>query len=287
MPVNGQKFVRLWGAPVLEPLTWREPVSPPGRMVAEPWLLTSTRFTVTDPSVWDTHTHHEHQLIWSGGGAVTVEAEGQLWMVPPVLGIWIPGGTPHHVRADSGAVMCATYFTPERVSVPWDGIVGITLTGVLRELLLYNMDEELPSEVRIRLQRLAVDLLRPVQAASLDIRMPVDVRLRRIATQIVADPADDRTTGDWAACLGVSARTLTRSFTRETGLSLTQWRILVRVRAALIEIAVGRPVTTVAARLGYANPSTFIDLFRQITGHTPAAYFHSFTAVHQPVSKKR
>ncbi|MEU7003185.1 AraC family transcriptional regulator [Nonomuraea sp. NPDC046570] len=279
--------MRLWGAPVLEPLTWREPVSPPGRMVAEPWLLTSTRFTVTDPSVWDTHTHHEHQLIWSGGGAVTVEAEGQLWMVPPVLGIWIPAGTPHHVRADSGAVMCATYFTPERVSVPWDGIVGITLTGVLRELLLYNMDEELPSDVRIRLQRLAVDLLRPVQAASLDIRMPVDVRLRRIATQIVADPADDRTTGDWAAWLGVSARTLTRSFTRETGLSLTQWRILVRVRAALIEIAVGRPVTTVAARLGYANPSTFIDLFRQITGHTPAAYFHSFTAVHQSVSKKR
>lgn len=281
MPVNRQTAptIRLWGAPTLEPPVWSEPVSPPGRMVPEPWLLTSSRYDNDTPEVWDTHAHHEHELIWSGGGVMTVEAEGQLWMVPPVLGIWIPAGVPHRVRAESGSVSFATCFAPERTGIGWDGIVGIALTSVLRELLLYNMNEEMPADLRLRLQRLAVDLLRPVQAASLDIRMPADARLRRIAERIVADPADDRTTQEWALRLGFSARTLTRGFLRETGLSLTQWRILVRIRTALIEVAAGRPVTVVAGRLGYANPSTFIDLFRQVTGHTPAVYFRTFSTM--------
>lgn len=59
--------------------------------------------------------HLDHELLWTGGGTVTVEAAGDLWAVPPVLGIWIPAGVAHHVHAHSGSTIHATSFRPEMV----------------------------------------------------------------------------------------------------------------------------------------------------------------------------
>lgn len=274
--------IMLWGAPTLEPSTWNEPVSTPNRIVAEPWSVSTIRFKSTATGVWDFHTHREHELLWSAGGTVTLEASEHLWMVPPMLGIWIPAGTAHRVRSDDGAVIFATYLTPDRIDTDWDSIVGIPMTGALREVLLHNENSAMPDLKRLRLQQVAIDLIHPVQAASLDIPLPRTPDLLSIAQQIIADPADDRTTSDWARTIGVSGRTLMRRFQADTGTTLTQWRILVRVRVALIEIAAGKPVVAVARGLGYANPGTFIDLFRQVIGHTPAAYFRSFSPVMKP-----
>ncbi|UCR88895.1 helix-turn-helix domain-containing protein [Mycetocola spongiae] len=276
--------VGLWGVPALAPENLVRPVEDwpeDHRFVPEGWTLSTKRYASEDSRrVWGLGTHVEHELLWSGGGTITVEADGRLWMVPAMLGIWIPAGMPHRVRADRGALSYATFIDPRRRDFPWTGVMGINVSGLLRELLLSNRRDEMPDARRRVIQDLAAELISPVVSDSLDIRLPTTASLRVLAETILADPADDATTEQWAARLGVSGRTLTRAFNRETGLSLTRWRILVRVRAALLDIAAGRPVTAVAARLGYANPSTFIDLFRQVTGHTPAAYFSSFADIH-------
>ncbi|MFD5642795.1 helix-turn-helix domain-containing protein [Streptomyces anulatus] len=271
--------VRLWGAPTLERDEWTASVETDEPKVEERWLLTTGTFPTPEPTEWATTAHREHELLWSTTGNVTVEAAGHLWMVPPSLGIWLPAGTPHRVRASAGAVTYATFLSPEQVAVDWTGVVGIPMGRLLRELLLHNQNEEMPAEARLRLQRVGVDLIRPVRTVSLDIPLPKTPELLTIAERIIADPADDRTTEEWARMIGLSGRTLMRWFQRDTGVSLTQWRILVRVRSALIDIAAGKPVVAVSRRLGYANPSTFIDLFRQVTGHTPAAYFRSVNGV--------
>jgi AraC-like DNA-binding protein len=269
--------VRLWGAPVLDPEPVAEPYLPPaGRMVDAPWLVTTQVVTSgSDEITWSAHSHHEHELLWSPTGNVTVQAQDNLWLVPPVLGVWVPAGTRHRVRAKAGARTIATYVNPDLVDVPWTAVMGISLSPALRELVLHNHHELMPDEARLRLQRTIVDLMVPVQAASVDIPMPQQPDLLGVARQIIADPADDRTVDEWAATLNVSGRTLMRRFQVETGFSLTRWRILVRVRVALIDLAAGRTVAAVSRRLGYANPSTFIDLFRSVTGHTPAAYFRA------------
>ncbi|MFF0507296.1 AraC family transcriptional regulator [Streptomyces fimicarius] len=274
--------VRLWGAPTLERDEWTASVEPDEPKVEERWLLTTGTFATPEPTEWATTAHQEHELLWSTTGNVTVEAAGQLWLVPPSLGIWLPAGTPHRVRASAGAVTYATFLSPELVAVDWTSVVGIPMSRLLRELLLHNQNEEMSTEARLRLQRVGVDLIRPVRAVSLDIPLPKTPELLTIAERIIADPADDRTTEEWARMIGLSGRTLMRWFQRDTGVSLTQWRILVRVRSALIDIAAGKPVVAVSRRLGYANPSTFIDLFRQVTGHTPAAYFRSVNGVGEP-----
>lgn len=247
-----------------------------------PWIMSTGIFKSDRRAEWSDHSHYEHSLIWSEGGTVTVEAGDSFWLAAPGLGIWVPGGVVHKVTADSGSLTSITYFHPTRSSVPWSGITGISLTGVVRELMLHNKTAEMPEERRLRLQALTVDLLTPVQTASLNIRLPIDPALRAVADAVIANPADDRTATEWADELRVSGRTFSRSFTRETGFTFTQWRILIRIRVALIEIAAGAPIAAVARRLGYANPSTFIDLFRRTTGHTPAAYFQSFSRGAQP-----
>lgn len=246
-------------------------------LLEAPWIMSTGTYKSDIPEEWSAHSHREHCLIWSEGGTVTVETGEQFWMVAPGLGIWLPANTVHRVTADSGSLLSITYFHPERMHVPWAGVTGISLTGVVRELMLHNKNIEMPEERRLRLQSLTVDLLTPVETASLNIRLPVDPELRAVAEAIIENPADDRTAMEWAESLRISTRTLSRGFLRETGSTLTQWRILVRIRAALIDIAAGMPIAAVARKLGYSNRSAFIDLFKRTTGHTPGTYFQSFT----------
>lgn len=267
--------VRLWGAPTLEIDRWTSSAEVSQSIIDPPWLLTTAVYASVKPDDWQQAAHTDHELLWSTTGNVTVEAAGQLWLVPPVLGIWLPAGLPHRVRADSGSITYATYVSADRALPTPPSIVGVPLTGALRELILHNHYGEMNDDERMRLQHVVVDLIKPVQTASLDIPMPTLPALRGIAEAIIADPADDRTVEVWASTLNVGGRTLMRYFKEDTGMSLTQWRILIRIRVALIELAAGRPVVSVAKSLGYANPSTFIELFKNTTGHTPAAYFRS------------
>ena len=70
--------------------------------------------------------------------------------------------------------------------------------------------------------------------------------------------------------LGASARTLSRRFERELGISLRDWRTRLRLIRALEWLGAGRAVTDVALELGYASPSAFSHMFRQAMGCSPS-----------------
>lgn len=65
-----------------------------------------------------------------------------------------------------------------------------------------------------------------------------------------------------------------RAFRADTGLDFDQWRTLIRLQAALPELAAGVPVTNVSRRVGYHTGSAFVAAFHRQTGLTPGAYFH-------------
>ncbi|WP_438453420.1 helix-turn-helix transcriptional regulator, partial [Streptomyces asiaticus] len=67
-------------------------------------------------------------------------------------------------------------------------------------------------------------------------------------------------------------RTLSRLFLAETGLTFSQWRTRVRVRAAVGHLATGASVKTTARAVGYRKPSAFIAAFQRVTGQTPGTY---------------
>lgn len=55
-------------------------------------------------------------------------------------------------------------------------------------------------------------------------------------------------------------------------MSFHQWRTLLRIQRALLELGDGTSVTGTAMRLGWSNPSSFIEAFTDLVGETPGRY---------------
>ncbi|MEU2661519.1 AraC family transcriptional regulator [Micromonospora sp. NPDC007220] len=89
-----------------------------------------------------------------------------------------------------------------------------------------------------------------------------------VAMALAHDPGDTTSLAEWAERLHVSVKTLQRDFTREFGMSYSQWRTKLRLRASLALLET-RPVGEVAHRIGYASPSAFIAAFAREYGYTP------------------
>ncbi|MFI9580887.1 helix-turn-helix domain-containing protein [Streptomyces sp. NPDC052236] len=75
-----------------------------------------------------------------------------------------------------------------------------------------------------------------------------------------------------AGLLGVSPYRLSRSFTRELGISVTRYRNRVRIGRALDRLEEGETsLATLAADLGFADQAHLSRTMRQYLGHTPTA----------------
>lgn len=88
---------------------------------------------------------------------------------------------------------------------------------------------------------------------------------------------------DWASALAMSRRAFTRTFRRQTGVSLSLWRQQACLLSALPRLANGEPVTSVALDLGYDSAAAFTTMFKRMLGAPPRQYF-SGTAGGPPAS---
>lgn len=237
------------------------------------------------PHQFSMHAHDEHELLWGATVHFTVEHADRVWVVPPMLGVWIPAGVVHggFIAAD-GAYNC-TFFEPAGCPHRWTDPTPIAMSPAVRELLLHahQHGDRLGPDVRARAERVVLDLLEPVGLSTICLPMPFDERARTVAQALMNDPADPRSLAEWSRAVGASSRNLTRLFDNQTGLGFTQWRAHARVSAALTHLAAGLDIAAVARRVGYHNPSAFTRTFRQITGQTPSTYFtQHVTVLHRP-----
>jgi AraC-like DNA-binding protein/quercetin dioxygenase-like cupin family protein len=221
---------------------------------------------------WDAHSHDPHQLIWIPRGAGQIETEELDWVLPPTMGLWIPGGIEHSIGGADPAQIYLLYFEPDQCPIKWPHATAVTITPLIRELIVHLADPALTGEPRHRAERVLFDGLAPVSMITLHIPMPEDARARKVADGILANPADQRDLAQWAREVGAGVRTLTRIFSEETQMAFTQWRLHVRMRAAMQLLAGGTSVTTTARRVGYRSPSAFVQAFQRVAGTTPANY---------------
>lgn len=222
---------------------------------------------------FDWHSHTEHQLAWSPEGVLVVRTEGGSYVLPPARALWIPAGTVHETQASGVAVLRSVYVRTHRCAIKWNTPTPVAVTPLLRELIPHLESGELDDRERSRAEAMLFDLLAPIAVTSIDPRLPSDDRALHVADALLAEPADSRTLAEWGHDVGASSRTLARAFLAETGVSFGRWRTLVRLQAALLQLADGLPVNLVATRVGYATPSAFVSAFRAHTGVTPGRYF--------------
>jgi AraC-like DNA-binding protein/quercetin dioxygenase-like cupin family protein len=225
------------------------------------------------------HQHERHQLAWAASGVLSVTTAEGVWVLPPTRALWIPAGTRHVTAASTAAIVRSLYVRAgagrarahERGRA-WP-TAAIVVDDLLAALIGYLARADLAPPARTRAEAVVLDVIVPAPAAAIRVPMPRDARATALARRLSADPADDRDLPAWGREVGASARTLSRLFLDETGLSFGRWRTQLRMRAALIHLAAGTPVGAVARRVGYRTPSAFVAAFRQTLGAPPGTFF--------------
>jgi len=224
----------------------------------------------------EAHHHRRAQLLFASQGTMVVSTDQGIWVVPTQRAVWIPAFVDHAVLARSPLSLRSLYFTPSIVPGMPKACAVVTVSELLRQLILAAV--ALPADYDEngadgRLIGVLLDQILTLPEAPLHLPMPTDGRLRVIAETLSNNPADPRSLEQWAETAGASSRTLTRLFAAETGMTFRQWRQQVRLLEALARLADGDPVTTVALDLGYESQSAFIAMFRKSLGTTPGRYF--------------
>jgi AraC-like DNA-binding protein len=216
------------------------------------------------------HSHATAQLIHASVGMMTVRAAGGAWVVPPQGAVWMPPGVRHEIHAHGALAMRSLYFAPAAVACLDGSMRVLSVTPLLRELVVRVATAPVLSDADIaRLLPVVLDEIARQPTAPLHLPIADEPRLARVMRGVLADPGDESTLGQWARRSGVSERTLARLFECHTGHGFRAWRRQARLLQALAWLSEGRPVTTVALDLGYDSPSAFIAMFRRALGTTP------------------
>ncbi len=225
------------------------------------------------------HHHRRAQLLYGATGVMQVRTEDGNWVVPPQRAVWIPPGVAHEVLM-LGVSTRSVYIEPAAVTAMDARCQVISVSPLMRQLLLEAVelapeyDEAGRDGALINL--LLHELLRSTHLP-LHLPLPKDPLLLGLCQGFLKDPDAHVSPVQWAAQLPMSLRSFNRLFSRETGLSFSQWRQQACVMSALSRLVVGDSVTRIALDLGYDSPAAFSTMFRRVLGHAPSAWLEKTT----------
>ena len=222
------------------------------------------------------HTHDWNQLIYASAGALTVWTERGSWIVPPQWAVWVPARVAHAIRFAGECALRTLYLRPGwGAGLPAD-CSAVTISPLLRELILRAaavgmLDERDGAEAA--LATLIVDEFRGSRAPPFDLPQPTSPALREAAKAFAAPGTAGGPTEKVARAVGMGRRTFERRFLAETGMSPARWRRHALLLGAMERLAGGQSVKAAAASAGYASPSAFVAAFHKRFGVTPGGYF--------------
>ena len=230
------------------------------------------------------HRHNRCQLLYARSGVVLVKTGQGRWMVPPDHAMWIPSGVDHSVDMLGSVRMQSVYVNPAATSGTPNGLRVVALTDLMRSLIAEAAEraqDAAPDPRDELVMALIVKEIPRLRELPLGLPLPADPKLARLCRAFVERPSPQATIDAWADAAGMSRRSFTRAFQRETGLSLSVWRQQACLFAALPRLAEGVPVTGVALDLGYESVPAFTTMFRRMLGAAPRDYFRNAGAARE------
>jgi AraC-like DNA-binding protein len=221
----------------------------------------------------EAHSHPRGHLVYAVSGVLSVHTERGTWIVPGNRIAWIPAGSTHHHRAHGDTDMRIVFLPASlaRLAPAHPAVFGAS--GLAREVILaLTGTRHFDRGARTRLHRVLADELRQAPEQPLHLPEPRDDRLRAVARILADNPADTSTLAALGRRAGAGARTLSRLFHDELGMTFYEWRTQLRICHALVLLAEGHDTTRVAHACGWANPSSFIAVFTTVLGTTPGRH---------------
>jgi AraC-like DNA-binding protein/quercetin dioxygenase-like cupin family protein len=234
------------------------------------------------------HAHGSDQLIYAIRGVMQVSSGQSMWLLPPFFALWIPSQTEHRIRMSGAVSMRTLYFRPGLVSGLSPGCVVLHVTPLLRELIVETVRT---GQLRTRntheraLRDLTVFHLKQATPVPTFVTLPTERRALSVARAVLTDPSASRPLAALCAHVGVSVRTVQRTFLKDVGTDFESWRRQVRLTKAVELLVSGCSVKEVAFAVGYRQCSAFVQTFRRTFGATPKAWTLSLEKLNQPAMK--
>lgn len=231
-------------------------------------------FVIDAPAPHDSgvHQHRRGQLLYALSGVLQISIGHTQYLLPPTMAAWIPGGLPHRAQAGKPFAYRSLYFDARRARGLPAAPRVVAVSPLLRELIVAVADwplQEQLSAAQARLLGVLTDTLLQAPAQPMQLTLPQDARLQRIAASLLADPRLSRDLAALSTRHGLGLRSASRLFQAQTGMGLGAWCQQLRLLAGSRMLAEGLPVAQVSDALGYAQESAFIAMFRRCTGSSP------------------
>ena len=186
------------------------------------------------------HQHDLHQLLYAFEDSVDVISQHARYKVPHQFAAWIPAGTAHRTAIQnvrSGSV----FFRREMIHSPTDEVCVIPASNLMREMTIYAMRWPMDSE-ETPTSKLFFDcfasLCKEWIEHQVELVLPScdDPRINAVAEFTHTHLATVTLPGVCKA-LGMSERSLRRHFRQAMGITREEFRLRLRVHAAIDALA--------------------------------------------------
>ena len=220
-------------------------------------------------------------FIYSNDGVVAVIIECGRYLLPPKQAIWLSAKTPFQIIATTQAQLSYFFFKNYEEDLVLEATKLLRVNTFLNQLILEAIDlhqqENQPQSYHLILQ---IILERIGEAEGIALLLPAvkDQRLIAMTSRQQKFPALKTDLVGWGKFVNASPRTLSRVFKKETGLTYSEWKQMLAIHIAIIELYLGESIAVIAKNLGYESSSAFIFMFKKQMKVTPSHFFDSLAS---------
>lgn len=220
------------------------------------------------------HHHEAGQVYWLTQGMISLTTRTRQWALTPGCAGWLPPGCEHRAVA-CGDMRGWSLFLPQALCRGMPTAPSLIPADAFLQALLARLSQAPAAfgPAQRRLVTVMKDEFRAGREAALQLPLPEDKRALYVAQRLLEAPAENPDQQTLARHAGLSVRTLSRLFLRQTGMSFARWRQQAKILRSLEALAAGAPVADAAVSAGYENISAYIAAFRERFGVTPGRYF--------------
>ncbi|MDO6428532.1 AraC family transcriptional regulator [Thalassotalea sp. 1_MG-2023] len=226
------------------------------------------------------YQHPQSQFLFITSGVLAVITKSGRYIIPACHGILIPANIRHELLAKTDVTLTTVYITDETfeatINQPFVAHASTFFKALMDELLAIPSPDK-QTHVHHRLIHVFQDYLPQLIKRDTFLPYPQDERLIAIIEKLQKYPSMKSDLLSWGKFVQTSARTLTRNFKKETGLTYSQWRQRLNIQVAIKHLAQKDEIASIAALLGYQSSSSFIYMFRQQVGISPKQFLKSLT----------
>ncbi|MBA8563531.1 helix-turn-helix transcriptional regulator [Citrobacter freundii] len=222
------------------------------------------------------HSHSFMQFHFARKGSMRIDVAGKCWIIPAHYGIWIPNNTEHAVWALDDVYLENLDIKPGFLEESINECKVVAISDFAREFIHYatnSISGHYDSQSKEgKLVSVLVDIILQLPEVAFVLPWPQDRELTKVCRTIQESPALEHSVEYWAQHLGMSARTFSRHFKKETGLPFSVWKQKMRILESVLMLKKNKSVTAVALDVGYSSTAAFSYAFRQAFGVPPSNY---------------